>query len=488
MADSSILDKLDSIAPIQQFDAFPKLPNTYKSRTAYGGIITIIVGVISFVMILNDLGEYLWGWSDHEFAVDSHVESTLNMNVDLVVNMPCHYLMVDLRDAVGDRLYLSNAFHRDGTTFDVGQAATLRDHAMTLDARQMLAAAKRSRPGFFSFWSKKETFRPTYNHVPDADACRIYGSVHVKKVTGNLHITTLGHGYASHEHTDHSKMNLTHLITEFSFGPYFPEIVQPLDYSLEVATNPFTAFQYFITVVPTTYYAGHSKPLETNQYSVTSYSRSFDHGHGVPGLFFKFEIDPMAIAVHQRTTSLLNFLIRVVGVVGGVWVCAGWGFKITNKAVEVVVGPSDDGQIVSEAKTSARKNKWFGGDLNRRKSGWGSGNGNGSGGSTPGTPYLNYAGTPHTPSFGPASPFASSPHLSVYGTSPYPPTSPSSYSRPPSYLGSSSPAPYSPGANGNGNGNGNGYMNGNGSGSEEFVNPASRVRPPLTPLPGRKDL
>jgi hypothetical protein len=30
-------------------------------------------------------------------------------------------------------------------------------------------------------------------------------------------------------------MNLSHVITEFSFGPYFPDITQPLDNSFEVA-------------------------------------------------------------------------------------------------------------------------------------------------------------------------------------------------------------------------------------------------------------
>ena len=29
------------------------------------------------------------------------------------------------------------------------------------------------------------------------------------------------------------EMNLSHIITEFSFGPFFPEIVQPLDNSYE---------------------------------------------------------------------------------------------------------------------------------------------------------------------------------------------------------------------------------------------------------------
>lgn len=32
-------------------------------------------------------------------------------------------------------------------------------------------------------------------------------------------------------------MNLSHVITEFSFGPYFPEITQPLDNSFELAPD-----------------------------------------------------------------------------------------------------------------------------------------------------------------------------------------------------------------------------------------------------------
>ena len=38
-------------------------------------------------------------------------------------------LSVDLRDAVGDRLFLSDGFRRDGTKFDIGQATTLKEHA-----------------------------------------------------------------------------------------------------------------------------------------------------------------------------------------------------------------------------------------------------------------------------------------------------------------------------------------------------------------------
>lgn len=97
-------------------------------------------------------------------------------------------------------------------------------------------------------------------------------------------------------------MNLSHVIHEFSFGPFFPRIVQPLDNSVELASGreynsidwqqtladlysctAFHIFQYFISVVSTRYIDASRRVLDTNQYSVTDMSRETQHGKGVPG-------------------------------------------------------------------------------------------------------------------------------------------------------------------------------------------------------------
>ena len=76
-------------------------------------------------------------------------------------------LSVDLRDAVGDRLYLSDGFTRDGTAFDIGQATSLKEHAAALSARKAVSQSRKSR-GFFStlFRKQKAAYRPTYNYQP----------------------------------------------------------------------------------------------------------------------------------------------------------------------------------------------------------------------------------------------------------------------------------------------------------------------------------
>ncbi|KAG2147713.1 endoplasmic reticulum vesicle transporter-domain-containing protein [Suillus bovinus] len=423
----SILDQLDAAVPLARFDAFPKLPSTYKARSESRGFFTLLVALIAILLVLNDIGEYIWGWPDYEFSIDSKGQSHLNVNVDVVVNMPCEYLSVDLRDVVGDRLFLSNAFRRDGTRFDIGQATTLKEHAKALSVRQAISQSRKSR-GFFSWFRRTEPeFRPTYNHETDASACRIYGSLQVKKVTANLHITTLGHGYNSHMHVEHNKMNLSHVITEFSFGPYFPDISQPLDYSFEIAKEPFMAYQYFLHVVPTTYIASRSQPLETNQYSVTHYVRKLDHNEGTPGIFFKFDLDPMVITIHQRTTSLVQFIIRCVGVIGGVFTCAQYFVRVAIRAADAVSGADTTPGIVA-AEATGVKRKWAGGQLRVRSTAQNSTNvvRQGPGWVVEGSssPYASYANTPASGGFTGQSPYPYSPYLS-------PPTLTSSTSVPP---------------------------------------------------------
>ena len=89
---------------------------------------------------------------------------------------------------MGDRLYLSGGFKRDGTLFDIGQATAMKEHASALSARQAVAQSRKSR-GFFSTLFRKSVdgYKPTFNYKPSGSACRIYGTVPVKKVTGEVY-------------------------------------------------------------------------------------------------------------------------------------------------------------------------------------------------------------------------------------------------------------------------------------------------------------
>jgi hypothetical protein len=87
----TIIDRLETVVPetLTRFDAFPKLPSTYKARTDSRGFLTLFVSLLALLLIINDIGEYIWGWPDYEFSIDSEKSSTMDVNVDMVVNMPC---------------------------------------------------------------------------------------------------------------------------------------------------------------------------------------------------------------------------------------------------------------------------------------------------------------------------------------------------------------------------------------------------------------
>ena len=54
----------------------------------------------------------------------------------------------------------------------------------------------------------------------------------------------------SAEHTDHALMNLSHVTHEFSFGPYFPRISQPLDDTMEIAPSALCVLSISTALMP----------------------------------------------------------------------------------------------------------------------------------------------------------------------------------------------------------------------------------------------
>jgi energy-converting hydrogenase Eha subunit G len=49
------------------------------------------------------------------------------------------------------------------------------------------------------------------------------------------------------------------------------------------------------------------------------------------------DMEPMSLTLHERTTSLLQFLVRLAGMVGGIVVCTGWTFRLVDRLVQKVL-------------------------------------------------------------------------------------------------------------------------------------------------------
>ncbi|TIB31962.1 hypothetical protein E3P86_03230 [Wallemia ichthyophaga] len=330
-----------SMPPLRTFDAFPKTQPTYTIRSKRGGIATVVVIFTLVLLVFHEIGEWLYGHNEYQFSVDTTTQREMQLNVDLTVAMPCHYLNVDIRDAVGDRLKLSDRIQKDGTTFEPEKY-----HQMGHEKQSTLSRiVKDSRKGrkWFRPTGTRNRFKKTKKPIKNGPACRLYGSVETKKVNGNMHITTLGHGYSSLEHTDHKLMNLSHTIDEFSFGQHFPYIAQPLDRSVEISNNHFPVYQYFMHVVPTTYVDASGHSLSTNQYSAREDIKTIsNHQRGIPGLFFRYDLEPIHLQMNATTMSFTKLLIRLTALIGGVWCCSRFAVRTLDRLLPKRFKPHSD--------------------------------------------------------------------------------------------------------------------------------------------------
>jgi len=171
-----------------------------------------------------------------------------------------------------------------------------------------------------------------------------------------------------------------------SFGPYYPSLTNPLDATIAVTPTPedkFYKFQYYLSIVPTIYTDDptlmpqleaaavatkhdpgaaslfhHAHAIKTNQYAVTSQSHAVPDNY-VPGIFVKFDIEPIMLAIVEEWSGFWKLLVTLVNVVSGVMVAGGWAWQMFDWACEVVGKRRRRGDGVGVLGTpSVEKQSW----------------------------------------------------------------------------------------------------------------------------------
>ena len=305
--------------------------------------------------------------------------------------MACSDLHINVQDAAMDRILAGDLLVKEPTNYDLWINPRKRAGMplyQGLHARSNLRKQEEEEDSHVSHVlghmrsnpTKKFAKAPRLPRGVSQDACRIYGSLEGNKVQGDFHITARGHGYmefGAPSHLDHNTFNFSHHINELSFGPHYPNLLNPLDKTTSSTPLNFYKYQYFLSVVPTIFtkrkvstssgtldpaalpqpptldlqpdtkrdkdgFVRHhsnpkagsdSKSIFTNQYAATSQSREVP-SNTIPGVFFKYDIEPILLIVSERRTSFLGLLVRLVNVVSGVIVGGGWVFQLSEWGYE----------------------------------------------------------------------------------------------------------------------------------------------------------
>ncbi|KEY72152.1 hypothetical protein S7711_00161 [Stachybotrys chartarum IBT 7711] len=333
---------------VSAFDAFPKSKPQYVVRTSGGGKWTVAMTVICTFLFWSEVARWWRGSETHTFAVEKGVSHQMQINLDIVVHMQCTDLHVNVQDASGDRIHAANKLQRDRTAWDQWvDAKGIHKLGRDSNGRVNTGAGWKSlahlEEGFgeehvhdiVALGKKTAKWAKTPRTKGAPDSCRIYGSLELNKVQGDFHITARGHGYRqAGQHLDHNKFNFSHIISELSYGPFYPSLVNPLDRTVNTAKANFHMFQYYLSVVPTIYSVGGST-IVTNQYAVTEQSKEISD-MGIPGIFVKYDIEPVLLSVHENRDSIFRFIMKIINVLSGVLVAGHWGFTLTEWAQEII--------------------------------------------------------------------------------------------------------------------------------------------------------
>ena len=84
-------------------------------------------------------------------------------------------------------------------------------------------------------------------------------------------------------------------------------------------------YQYFVDIVPTEVNTFLGR-LTTYQYSVKDHERPIDHhkgSHGIPGIFFKYDVSALKVQVTQERDSPIQFIVRLCATIAGICVISG---------------------------------------------------------------------------------------------------------------------------------------------------------------------
>jgi len=331
---------------LKNLDAYPKTLEDFRVRTFSGAAVSIVSGVFIFWLFVSEFMYYLSTEVQPQLFVDTTRGEKLRINVDVVFhNLPCAYLSVDAMDISGehqldvDHNIFKKRIGKDGLPVPAGPQRQERlgdDSLKTADGKEVAEIDKNPCGSCYG-----------------SETCQVYGYLLVNKVAGNFHFAP-GKSFQQHHMHVHDlqpfrnfKFNLSHTIHRLSFGREFPGIINPLDgvaKASEKEKDGAGMYQYFVKIVPTTYKSLDGNILNTNQFSVTEHFKSLqgESSHGLPGVFFMYELSPIMVEFKEQKKSFAHFLTGVCAIIGGVFTVAGiidsfiyQGMKSLKKKMEL---------------------------------------------------------------------------------------------------------------------------------------------------------
>uniref|UniRef100_A0AAY4B179 Endoplasmic reticulum-Golgi intermediate compartment protein n=1 Tax=Denticeps clupeoides TaxID=299321 RepID=A0AAY4B179_9TELE len=297
---------------VKELDAFPKVPESYVETTASGGTVSLIAFSAMALLAFFEFFVYRETWMKYDYEVDKDFSSKLRINIDITVAMKCQFVGADVLD-LAETMVASDGLQYEPVVFELSPQQRLWHRTLLLIQNRLREEHALQDVLFKSVLKGAPTALPPREEDPDQplSSCRIHGHLYVNKVAGNFHITV---------------------------GKAIPHPRGHAHLAALVSHDNNQMFQYFITIVPTKLQT-HKISAETHQYSVTERERVINHAagsHGVSGIFMKYDISSLMVTVTEQHMPLWQFLVRLCGIIGGIFSTTGMLHGLVSFLVDVV--------------------------------------------------------------------------------------------------------------------------------------------------------
>ena len=319
---------------LEALDLYAKAATEEDVQTSSGAGVSLIAFVVIALLVLSELGGWLWPVTREHVTVDAAIEGRVKINFDISLHaLRCEDVNLDAMDVAGEQ---QNGVDHDfvktrlvrglplggiekgvlpshepgalvpgagalehggagtplpadycGPCFGAraeGQCCNTCDEvraaysergwdpgSVVRDSEQCIREGRANEGGLLA--------GPPHRALnAEVDGCRLRGFLLVNKVAGNFHIAmgeTRQRG-AGHIHQFNpmaiGDYNVSHTIHGLSFGEPYAGSTNPLDARTHTPESGAAVFMYYLKVIPTTVKTSN-KEIQTFQYSVSSQMR-----------------------------------------------------------------------------------------------------------------------------------------------------------------------------------------------------------------------
>lgn len=337
---------------IAELDAFTKVDKHFTKTSTTGGTVSVLSYLLITILLIFEITYYAKSKVKFLYSVDTDFDSKLKVNVDITVAMNCENIGADIMDSTNqNNAHTYGRLIEEPTFFEL-TPKQLSQWNLIRDVNNYLRNEYHSLQEFL--WKSDVLTQPKFGRdLPPRevagkglpDACRLYGTLIVNKVSGNFHITVgkhipdlpIGHAHIS-LFTNERDYNFSHRIEKFSFGEYVPSVINPLEGEEKITESRSHLYQYYLKVVSTEVQTSELS-LKSYQYATSERDRAVDHSsgsHGIPGIYFKYDIDAICVKVINDNVPLWKFLVRLCGIIGGIYATSGIISTFANSIVDVI--------------------------------------------------------------------------------------------------------------------------------------------------------